>query len=280
MQVIEMRTLEELTKLLKEYGFSYFSDTDNDGILDTVTYADSKGNYEVILTVEYDPDYLESIIGDYIIDYNKVYVVEVMFRGFIMYEDKNGISLDIDHLQYFERAIMAITKPVEYTQFILNIHLRNLDLLINQYMSTLTELDFTQDSSSILDAIAEYNNLTLYFNHPNKQTALCFYTDIITGDFMMKEYSDNEFTKVNTLEDFTEAIRTSLFGKIEYEYLYSNDKSYTVNSLREINKLQVAIEYLNLHKDISKIHINFDEIPMKYINLIREYNVKSGVRYD
>ena len=195
-------------------------------------------------------------------------------------EDVFGFIFTTEHenltFENISRAIWIIGHPLETELEVTNYHLENIQILVYNYKTILTQkFGFIPFSTNILASVgAKYSvgfceddpPLTINFCHTNERNRiyLSFETDILTGDLKGNKdvFPGVKDIKILSEKEFEEYIEKWMWNngspQLEFEYYFEerSDPKYTIESYPEIVKL--------MRKEDG---VDYTKIPDKYMNL-------------
>ena len=283
----QLINLKNLNSLLNSRGFysKYYDFLDYELI--GIDYYDEHERHiqvETYYTKEYE-EYLKTLKDgeEYEPDYTKMNVRAVSFEGCVKYPDNNerdGIcyltisSYNKTFPEYFERAYYVFMNP-ELAAIELQVkHAEYTKKFIQKCKPVLTKYDFISSYDSYWDA-HEYalraNSCPMFEYEFNSLYAPLFYTDLVTEKFMMNK---NEVDFDNFEEQLINEFMKFENGDIvsDFEYLFSDDPTFTKESASEIYTLMAKIALLKSGKKDHRREVDFNFIPEKYKHLINDYN--------
>lgn len=263
-------TLNDVDILLTSKGFKYDADEEANGVIFNVTYI-GNATQSILIEVEYDKEYENNILGEYIPDFNKIYVTSILFYGTILYESAEGIYLDSFNEEQLKRAIELYTNPVKYCNELMAMYLNYYRFYNDEIFPVLSVYDFFNYSSLVFDSTILDSNIGFTVSHYNEVEALIFYVDLITFEFVCKIRATCETIVVKDALSFTRELKNAIKNRPEYEYIFSYDPKYTKYSFRAISKL-IAVNKLLKQNPDCKIVASLEDIPLKYEYLIADYN--------
>lgn len=271
-----MKTLKDYVDYLNYYFKQHktnISEDSVDGIICSVDFS-VDGEELVILDIIYQEDYEREIMnfsGQYTIDYSRIDVVTACIKcdGIKYGDTNNGFCLckDCGNLKYFKDVISIISNIDVFEYEVLKAHLDNVEHILINFRSILTEFGFFPRISTLLDADEKINSCPeiLYTYKFDNNYGLLFETDLLTKKL---ECSDLDSTDVCSLseDEFKERLVKYMYNNGDtplcFEYYFKNEEGYTRESYPEIIKLM----YRSANKDLrNDEEIDFSKIPEIYI---------------
>lgn len=279
-----MEIVQTYIDKLKEEGFTtiYYDYIDNN-INSIDLYKDSKPDTPYIrIYCEYSAEYLEEIKSlpegiEFNIDLSRCIVNGICFINNYL---KDGFYVDSNKLpKYFDKAFRFFKNPTLYLEkTYLPICIANLKYLRTNIQPILEKYDYSEIYNSFFDLLekdSEDLDLHIVYKHKYYPTSrLSFWVDILTGEFIWTYGQVNADTFEETLlknEMETKDGKTFL----PFEYYFTEDKTFTPTSYKDINKVQSSINCLRNPNSpfefYDKKEINFKNIPKSYHSLVTEY---------
>lgn len=292
-----MKTLKEYADFLHENGYkeSFAPCTFLCGHLEIVEFI--KNDFHIDLYVEETKEfseYLSSLQVDteYQIEYDN-YIVKTAFIESPVCNVSNfldgttdGIELVSEPNAYnkhtldlFELCIsLQKTNLLEHELFIMSQRIEHLMWAKDNLIPILEKYDYYVDYDSFFDTKQERcsSNIRIDIKHPNRAN-LVIEADCLTGkpiiwtDINLSEGTIDLTDKIygkNQGEVFN-ALLENVWKKdeLKFGYIYNNDPHETVETYGQVLNLMRCIRYKEKNNGI-----NFDAIPERYNDLVKEYN--------
>lgn len=290
-----MKTLKEYADFLYENGYK---EVDGaylylDGHLMRVDF--SNGEFGLALGVEETEEFSKYLGAleegtEYKVEYENYLVKDAFLQSPICnvanYFDgtTNGVTLVREPNDYYRHTLelfqfcigLQKINLLEHELFIMDNRLRQMAWAKKNLIPILEKHDYTITYNSFFDTNSDVrcsSNIRMDFKHKNG-SEMVFETDCLTGEPFIwhdaykgcKDLTSKIYGK--SKEEVYQVMLEEIWKEDEskYGYIYNNDPHETVDTYREVFKLMES-----LHYNEKKYTINFDIIPIRYANLVEEY---------
>lgn len=294
-----MKTAKDYIDFLVQRGYSSAGNQFICGYLEYTDLEKKDTLGHVTLFTRYTEEYtkeLESLPEgtEFEIDFSRVEVTGAWFKTLITYPEKTnsfcdeGTGIIVEGKEFednFEKVLWISENPTEHELGTIRSHYRNLEYFMKNFKPILMKYDFYECYDSFWDTTERHSSAPRFdYRHINTRSDFdidfIFTTNPITGSLECNAPSKLFGDKSKDLcslspKEFEKYLIEDYFsGDLKFEYILSSDPRYTKDSYIEIMKLMFSLRYMKdgtgqVYKDI-----DFEKIPEKYNDLIRDYNEK------